>query len=235
VKANGYAIDPSRNSILYLGVHGGFGLRRSTDFGRTWAQVTSFPNPGDFIPDPGDTSGYSSDNAGVLQTVFDKRGTERGKPTQTIYVTVADTENILYRSTDAGRTWARCRASPPGSSRTRWSSIPSADTSTSPRATPSDRMTAPGAMSGSWKPAPARGRASVPSTDSSAAFRLQRAGHRPAAPGHVAGRHPDHVVGRTSRCTAAPTPAPAGRRPGTGERTRNVFCAIPSTSRPRHG
>jgi xyloglucan-specific exo-beta-1,4-glucanase len=108
------AIDPSRNSILYLGVRGGFGLWRSTDFGRSWAQVTSFPNPGDFVPDPGDPSGYSSDNAGVLQTVFDKRGSKGGKPTQTIYVTVADTENILYRSTDAGSTWARVPGQPTG-------------------------------------------------------------------------------------------------------------------------
>ena len=36
------AIDPNRNSILYLGARSGNGLWRSTDFGVTWARVTSF-------------------------------------------------------------------------------------------------------------------------------------------------------------------------------------------------
>lgn len=107
-------VDPSRNSILYLGVRGGFGLWRSTDSGRNWAQVTSFPNVGNVIPDPNDVGGYNGDNAGVLQTIFDKRGTRRGQATRTIYVTVADRENNLYRSTDAGRTWARVPGQPTG-------------------------------------------------------------------------------------------------------------------------
>jgi hypothetical protein len=113
------AIDPNRNDILYFGARGGYGLWRSTDSGATWAQVTSFPNAGDFVPDPTDTSGYSSDNLGVLWIAFDQRTGRRGRAgrkgaTQTIYVGVADKDNILYRSTDGGQTWQRVPGQPTG-------------------------------------------------------------------------------------------------------------------------
>jgi xyloglucan-specific exo-beta-1,4-glucanase len=108
------AIDPHRNSVLYLGVRGGHGLWRSTDFGASWAQVESFPNAGDYADNPGDTSGYSSDNQGVLWVVFDPRTGGRRRATRTIYVGVADKENILYRSTDAGATWERVPGQPTG-------------------------------------------------------------------------------------------------------------------------
>lgn len=76
--------------------------------------MTDFPNVGNFVPDPTDTSGYSNDNLGVLQVLFDKRTGRAGRATRTLYVTVADTENILYRSTDAGATWARVPGQPTG-------------------------------------------------------------------------------------------------------------------------
>ncbi|GFJ88610.1 sialidase family protein [Phytohabitans rumicis] len=69
--------------------------------------MSSFPNPGNYVPDPNDTSGYSSDNQGILWVTPD--------PTRrTIYVGVADKENILYRSTDAGATWERVPGQPTG-------------------------------------------------------------------------------------------------------------------------
>jgi hypothetical protein len=108
------AIDPHRNSVLYLGVRGGHGLWRSTDSGVTWARVESFPNPGNHVENPDDPSGYSSDNQGVLWVVFDPRTGRRRRPTGTIYVGVADKENILYRSSDAGATWARVPGQPTG-------------------------------------------------------------------------------------------------------------------------
>ncbi|MBA4866514.1 xyloglucanase [Streptomyces sp. PSKA54] len=107
-------IDPNRNRILYLGVRGGHGLWRSTDYGKTFAKVTSFPNAGNFVPDPNDPNGYSGDNQGVLQVLFDKRTGRAGRATRTLYVTVADTDNILYRSTDAGATWERVPGQPTG-------------------------------------------------------------------------------------------------------------------------
>ncbi|MCW6010416.1 xyloglucanase [Micromonospora sp. CPCC 205371] len=108
------AVDPNRNDILYLGVRGGHGLWRSTDRGVTWGRVASFPNAGNYVPDPNDTSGYSSDNQGVLWVTFDPRTGSRRRPTRTIYVGVADKDNILYRSTDAGATWERVPGQPTG-------------------------------------------------------------------------------------------------------------------------
>ncbi|MFE6620064.1 xyloglucanase [Streptomyces sp. NPDC057740] len=107
-------IDPNRNKILYLGVRGGHGLWRSTDHGKTFEKVTSFPNAGNFVIDPSTPDGYNGDNLGVLQVVFDKRTGRAGRATRTIYVTVADKDNILYRSTDAGATWERVPGQPTG-------------------------------------------------------------------------------------------------------------------------
>ncbi len=60
------AIDPNRDSTLYLGAPSGNGLWRSSDFGVTWSKVTNFPNPGNYVQDPSDSSGYASDNQGVV-------------------------------------------------------------------------------------------------------------------------------------------------------------------------
>ncbi|WP_275423926.1 WD40/YVTN/BNR-like repeat-containing protein [Virgisporangium aurantiacum] len=110
------AIDPNANRILYLGVRGGHGLWRSEDHGASWGRVTNFPNPGNYADDPSDPSGYSSDNQGVLWVAFDPRTRKGGpgRPTGTIYVGVADKANMLYRSTDAGRTWERVPGQPTG-------------------------------------------------------------------------------------------------------------------------
>ncbi|RSD07878.1 xyloglucanase [Amycolatopsis eburnea] len=108
------AIDPNRNSVLYLGAPSGNGLWRSTDSGVSWAKVTSFPNPGTYAPDPSDPSGYSSDNEGVTWVTFDPTTGTRGSTTQTIYVGVADKQNTVYRSTDGGASWTRLAGQPTG-------------------------------------------------------------------------------------------------------------------------
>ncbi|HLL65712.1 MAG TPA: sialidase family protein [Micromonosporaceae bacterium] len=108
------AIDPNRNRILYLGAPSGNGLWRSVDSGKTWSRVTSFPNPGNFVPDPNDVGGYSGDNQGVLWVTFDPRTGNRRQPTSTIYVGVADLANPVYRSTDAGQTWHPLPGAPTG-------------------------------------------------------------------------------------------------------------------------
>ncbi|GAA1802693.1 cellulose binding domain-containing protein [Luedemannella flava] len=107
-------IDPNRNSVLYLAAPSGNGLWRSTNSGVAWAKVESFPNVGNFVPDPNDVGGYNGDNQGVLFVVFDPRTGGRNRATKTIYVGVADTGNILYRSTDAGATWERVAGQPTG-------------------------------------------------------------------------------------------------------------------------
>ncbi|WP_171109470.1 MULTISPECIES: cellulose binding domain-containing protein [Streptomyces] len=108
------AIDPNRNSVLYLGAPSGKGLWRSTDSGVTWSQVTSFPNPGNYVQDPGDTSGYASDNQGIAWVTFDESTGTAGNATRTIYVGVADKDNAVYRSTDAGASWQRLAGQPTG-------------------------------------------------------------------------------------------------------------------------
>jgi hypothetical protein len=108
------AVDPNRNSILYLGAPSGNGLWRSTDFGVTWSRVTNFPNPGTYVQDPNDPNGYLSDNQGVVWVTFDKRTGTPGNATQTIYVGVADKQNTVYRTTNGGTTWERIAGQPTG-------------------------------------------------------------------------------------------------------------------------
>ncbi|MBD9722030.1 cellulose binding domain-containing protein [Streptomyces caniscabiei] len=108
------AVDPNKNSVLYLGAPSGKGLWRSTDSGATWSQVTNFPNVGNYVADPSDTSGYSSDNQGIVWVTFDESTGTSGNATRTLYVGVADKDNAVYRSTDAGATWSRLAGQPTG-------------------------------------------------------------------------------------------------------------------------
>ncbi|GAA2154086.1 MULTISPECIES: sialidase family protein [Glycomyces] len=89
-------VNPADNAELYLGTPSGNGLWRSKDYGRTWAKVEEFPNPGNFVIDPANP--YNADNQGVIWIDFDQIG---GK----IYVGVADPADPLYVSEDGGATW----------------------------------------------------------------------------------------------------------------------------------
>ncbi|MCX3288757.1 cellulose binding domain-containing protein [Streptomyces sp. NEAU-H22] len=108
------AVDPNRNSVLYLGAPSGKGLWRSTDSGVSWSQVANFPNVGNYAQDPSDTSGYASDNQGIGWVTFDESTGTAGSATKTVYVGVADKDNAVYRSTDAGATWQRLAGQPTG-------------------------------------------------------------------------------------------------------------------------
>ncbi|WP_311203275.1 xyloglucanase [Streptomyces gossypii] len=108
------AVDPNDNSVLYLGAPSGEGLWRSTDSGVSWSEVTAFPNPGNYQQDPSDSSGYASDNQGVVWVTFDESTGTAGGATQTVYVGVADKENAVYRSTDGGASWERMGGQPTG-------------------------------------------------------------------------------------------------------------------------
>lgn len=92
------AIDPNDNRILYLGARSGNGLWRSTDYGKTWSKVTSFPNDGS-------AKDFYGDIVGPVWITFDPSTGSWGQATQTIYVGVADTVNSIYRSTDGGQSW----------------------------------------------------------------------------------------------------------------------------------
>lgn len=108
------AVDPNDNSVLYLGAPSGHGLWRSTDFGATWHEVASFPNPGDYVLNPDDNGGYESDVIGVTWVTFDPRSGRPGSRTQDIYVGVADLQQSVYHSPDGGRTWEAVPGQPTG-------------------------------------------------------------------------------------------------------------------------
>lgn len=100
------AVNPSNNATVYFGAEDGQGLWKSTDYGVTWAKVTAFPNPGNYVQDPADPNGYLTHNQGVTWITFG--------PSNSVYVGVADLQNTVYRSLDNGVTWERLAGQPTG-------------------------------------------------------------------------------------------------------------------------
>lgn len=100
------AIDPNDNRILYFGSRHD-GLQRSLDRGATWAKVAGFPLPGQGLVPDGPT------HPGLSFVVFDPASGTAGMPTPTLFVGVADPGSArLYRSDDAGATWAAVAGGP---------------------------------------------------------------------------------------------------------------------------
>lgn len=89
-------IDPNDNSIIYFGTRQD-GLLKSTDYGKTWNKVESFPT----------TGGYSEDgfSIGLTWVEFDKSSSKKGEACKTIFVGAAKGDEIIYRSDDSGKTW----------------------------------------------------------------------------------------------------------------------------------
>jgi len=108
------AIDPNMNNILYFGAEDGNGLWRSSDYGVTWAKVSSFTNGGTYVADSTDANGYLNHLQGVTWITFDPNSGSAGSASQVIYVGVADKANPIYRSTDGGATWAPLAGAPTG-------------------------------------------------------------------------------------------------------------------------
>jgi xyloglucan-specific exo-beta-1,4-glucanase len=110
------AVDPNKGSILYFGARDLKGLWKSADSGITWSQVTSFPVTGVYAEDPSDTTyDYNNHPVGIPWVLFDPSTGTAGNATQTIYVGVADGRSgqpNIYRSTDAGVTWAALPGQP---------------------------------------------------------------------------------------------------------------------------
>jgi photosystem II stability/assembly factor-like uncharacterized protein len=89
-------VDPANHRTLLLGSRKN-GLWRSTDYGVTWRQVSSFP-----------VKDGASSGGGISFVTYGKAGSK------TIYVGVNDTSTSLYRSTDGGRTWQAVSGQPTG-------------------------------------------------------------------------------------------------------------------------
>ncbi|KAJ6574830.1 Oligoxyloglucan reducing end-specific cellobiohydrolase [Mycena capillaripes] len=101
------AVDPNSNGILFFGAGAGKGLWKSTNFGVTWTQVTSFPSVGTYAPDPTDSSGYNSALIGIAWVTFDSTSGTAGSPTPRIFVGVANQgSSNVFVSTNGGTSWS---------------------------------------------------------------------------------------------------------------------------------
>ena len=108
------AVDPNDGRVLLLGTRSA-GLWRSADGGATWTRVPSFPQVDEVLPEQhygGRT--YPGQRTGINLIRFDGRGGRRGEPTAVVYAAVSTPGASLYRSTDAGRTWAAVPGQPLG-------------------------------------------------------------------------------------------------------------------------
>jgi hypothetical protein len=95
------AVDPNLPSTLYLGSRS-LGLWQSADSGASWQALSSFPVTGNA-------------NIGLTLVTIDPRSSSSGAASSTIYVGVASTtSSSLYRSRDAGATWAPVPGQPAG-------------------------------------------------------------------------------------------------------------------------
>jgi len=89
-------IDPANHATLLLGTRKN-GLWRSTDYGVTWSQVSSFP-----------VKDGASSGAGISFVTYGPAGSN------TVYVGVNDKNTSLYRSTDGGNSWQAVSGQPTG-------------------------------------------------------------------------------------------------------------------------
>ncbi|MBP7372887.1 MAG: xyloglucanase [Opitutaceae bacterium] len=116
------AVDPQSGNILYLGTRHA-GLWRSADHGATWERVASFPDvPDDSVlhraPQTAEKGrqryNYLAQPVGIVWVKFVPQPGHAGEPTSTIYAAVSRAAGGLYRSIDAGRTWAPVPGQPQG-------------------------------------------------------------------------------------------------------------------------
>jgi hypothetical protein len=96
------AVDPNDGRILFFGSRNA-GLWRSDDYAATWSKVTDFPAVAE-----------KSGILGISFVTFDGAGGNAGKPTAAMYAGVGTTGTSLFRSVDAGKTWAAVPGAPTG-------------------------------------------------------------------------------------------------------------------------
>jgi photosystem II stability/assembly factor-like uncharacterized protein len=93
------AVDPQHHNTLYFASRQD-GLWKSTDFGATFSQVSTFPITG------------PTNSVGIIFVLFQQTGQHPQK--ETIYVGVSDPTSGLYSSTDGGKTWQVVPGQPTG-------------------------------------------------------------------------------------------------------------------------
>jgi hypothetical protein len=101
-------VDPNKPSVLFFGSRTA-GLWKSSDSGRTWAQVTSLSSTKLTADQLNNIGGHAM---GVELVVYDTATKGTGTATATIYtaiapdyVSAAGLSSNLYKSTDAGASW----------------------------------------------------------------------------------------------------------------------------------
>jgi photosystem II stability/assembly factor-like uncharacterized protein len=101
------AVDPNEPSILYFGTRHD-GLQRSTNGGKSWSEVRTFAVRGL------EWKGSGPTHTGLSFVVFDPSSGSPGAKSRTIFVGVADPgAHHLFRSNDAGESWAAVAGEPP--------------------------------------------------------------------------------------------------------------------------
>lgn len=92
-------VNPKNNSEIWTGTRNA-GLWKSEDYGKTWAEVTSFPSKGDYKQE--------STSVGIMWVQFDPTSED-------IYAGVANTDGqCVYRSADHGASWEALPVNLPG-------------------------------------------------------------------------------------------------------------------------
>ena len=109
------AVDPNDDRVLFLGTRTD-GLWRSADFGATWARVASFPGFDEALAAPAGPEGraYAPQSNGIAIVRFDGRSGRRGAPTPVVYAAASTPHPSIFRSADAGATWAAVPGQPLG-------------------------------------------------------------------------------------------------------------------------
>ena len=105
------AVDPNLNSTIYFGTRLN-GLWKSTDYGVTWNQVSTFTARPTYVAVSGDS--YQGQVDGIGWVVIDPRSNSSGKGSQIIYAGLADTATSIYQSVDGGTTWTAVTGQPTG-------------------------------------------------------------------------------------------------------------------------
>lgn len=93
------AVDPQKSSILLCGTRDK-GLFRSTNSGKTWREVESFPVKS------------TPNGNGIAFVVFGPDGGEENTPTQSIYAGVSQAGDNVFASHDGGASWAAISGGP---------------------------------------------------------------------------------------------------------------------------